>query len=464
MNPYSAYRPSGVEWLGDVPEHWEVRPLKALLSKNDSGVWGDDPEEEDVRSTIVLRSTEQTVDGGWAIEAPATRMLSPRARAGALLKVGDLVVTKSSGSEFHIGKTSLVTVEVSDLNACFSNFMQRLRCRSGFDPRLVWYLLNSPVGRQQLVFSSNTTTGLANLNGTIFGEVVTPVPPVDEQRVIAAFLDRETERIDALVAKNRQLTERLQEYRTALITRTVTRGLPPDAAITAGLDPSPRLKPSGVKWLGDVPEHWEVGNIRRYAEMKSGHTPSRQHPEYWEDCDIPWFTLSDVWQLRDGRATYLDETRELISHVGIANSAAALLPAGSVILSRTASIGFSGIMPVPMATSQDFWNWVCGPKLTPKYLLLTFRSMHSEFNRLMRGSTHRTIYEASAASFCIPVPPTPEQQAIVEFLEERLPSNDAALDAATRAIERLQEYRTALITAAVTGKVDVREPLAADGS
>ena len=222
LDPSPRLKPSGVEWLGDVPEHWEVRPLKALLSKNDSGVWGDDPEEEDVRSTIVLRSTEQTVDGGWAIEAPATRMLSPRERAGALLKVGDLVVTKSSGSEFHIGKTSLVTVEVSDLNACFSNFMQRLRCRSGFDPRLVWYLLNSPVGRQQLVFNSNTTTGLANLNGTIFGEVVTPVPPVDEQRVIAAFLDRETERIDALVAKMRLLIERLQEHRTALITAAVT--------------------------------------------------------------------------------------------------------------------------------------------------------------------------------------------------------------------------------------------------
>ena len=222
LDPSPRLKPSGVEWLGEVPEHWEVRPLKALLSKNDSGVWGDDPEEEDVRSTIVLRSTEQTVDGGWAIEAPATRMLSPRERAGALLKVGDLVVTKSSGSEFHIGKTSLVTVEVSDLNACFSNFMQRLRCRSGFDPRLVWYLLNSPVGRQQLVFNSNTTTGLANLNGTIFGEVVTPVPPVDEQRVIAAFLDRETERIDALVAKMRLLIERLQEHRTALITAAVT--------------------------------------------------------------------------------------------------------------------------------------------------------------------------------------------------------------------------------------------------
>ncbi len=97
-----------------------------------------------------------------------------------------------------------------------------------------------------------------------------PLPPLDEQRAIAAFLDRETERIDALVAKKRQLIERLQEYRTALITRTVTRGLPPDAARAAGLDPSPRLKPSGVEWLGDVPEHWEVRRLSSVIQCLDG--------------------------------------------------------------------------------------------------------------------------------------------------------------------------------------------------
>ena len=98
------------------------------------------------------------------------------------------------------------------------------------------------------------------LTPTDLGGHALPLPPLDEQRAIAAFLDRETERIDSLVAKKRLLIERMQEYRTALITRTVTRGLPPEAARAAGLDPSPRLKPSGVEWLGDVPEHWDVKN------------------------------------------------------------------------------------------------------------------------------------------------------------------------------------------------------------
>ena len=324
------------------------------------------------------------------------------------------------------------------------------------DAVFLYRAMQSGAVNRQLQASASGVTRYGLPNAAV-GDALLPLPPLDEQRVIAAYLDRETERIDALVAKKRLLIERLEEYRTALITRTVTRGLPPEAARAAGLDPSPSLKPSGVEWVGEVPEHWEVGNIRRYAEMKSGHTPSRQHPEYWEDCYIPWFTLADVWQLRDLRTVYAGETRELVSEVGIANSAAELLPSGTVMLSRTASVGFSGIMPVPMATSQDYWNWVCGTKLIQNYLLLAFRAMRTEFDRLMRGSTHRTIYEADAASFHIPVPPLDEQRAIITFLGERLPSTDAASDAAAQAIERLHEYRTALITAAVTGKIDVRE-------
>ena len=174
--PYPAYRPSGVEWLGEIPAHWETIRLKSVLARNDSGVWGDEPGNHE--GTIILRSTEQTIDGGWAISDPAMRGLSPREKADALLAVGDLVVTKSSGSELHIGKTSLVTEDVAQLQACFSNFMQRLRCLPALEPKLTWYVLNSPVGRQQLIFNSSTTTGLANLNRTILGELVTPIPPL----------------------------------------------------------------------------------------------------------------------------------------------------------------------------------------------------------------------------------------------------------------------------------------------
>jgi type I restriction enzyme S subunit len=190
--------------------------------------------------------------------------------------------------------------------------------------------------------------------------------------------------------------------------------------------------------------------------MRTGHTPSRSEPEYWEGSDIPWFTLADVWQLREGRQKYLGETKERISRLGLENSAAELLPAGTVVLSRTASVGFSGIMPVPMATSQDFWNWVPGGKLVSEYLLYAFRSMQHEFERLIMGSTHKTIYQPDAARLAIAVPPIAEQAAMVRYIDRETEQIDQMVAKVEAAIERLQEYRAALITAAVTGKIDVR--------
>ena len=271
----------------------------------------------------------------------------------------------------------------------------------------------------------------------------TLVPPLDIQLRIARFLNDKTATIDALIEKKRTLLARLAEKRQALITRAVTKGLDPDAP----------MKPSGIDWLGDIPAHWETGNIRRFAQMKTGHTPSRSNPEYWDHCTIPWFTLADVWQLRDGTRWYLEETAEMISKIGLANSAAELLPAGTVVFSRTASIGYSGIMPQPMATTQDFWNWICGPRLTPEYLLLLFRSMAQKFEESTSGSTHKTIYQGIAAGLEICVAPVAEQTAIAFFVFEKMARIDKAAQQIRSSIGRLSEYRSALITVAVTGQM-----------
>ncbi|MEV4149371.1 restriction endonuclease subunit S [Amycolatopsis sp. NPDC049691] len=198
-----------------------------------------------------------------------------------------------------------------------------------------------------------------------------------------------------------------------------------------------------------IPSHWQSGNIRRFAQMKTGHTPSRSVPEYWESAEIPWFTLADVWQLRDGRQTYLGETENKINELGLANSAAELLPAGTVVLSRTASVGFSGIMPRPMATSQDFWNWVCGPTLLPEYLNYQFKSMAAEFKSLNMGSTHQTIYQKDAAALQIVVPPLDEQRAIADYLDRETARVDTLIEEQQRLIEMLRERRAAVISSAL---------------
>jgi type I restriction enzyme, S subunit len=198
-----------------------------------------------------------------------------------------------------------------------------------------------------------------------------------------------------------------------------------------------------------VPDHWASGNIRRFAQMKSGHTPSRSVPAFWENTNIPWFTLADVWQLRDRRQIYLGETASQINELGLANSAAELLPVGTVVLSRTASVGFSGIMPRPMATSQDFWNWVCGPELVPEYLNYQFKSMNAEFKSLNMGSTHQTIYQRDAATLQIVVPPLEEQRTIVDHLDRETARIDTLIEEQQRLIEMLRERRAAAIGEAV---------------
>jgi type I restriction enzyme M protein len=223
-----------------------------------------------------------------------------------------------------------------------------------------------------------------------------------------------------------------------------------------GLNRAAPLRDSGHEWIGNIPAHWDVARIRQVARLESGHTPSRQHPEYWrpDECTIPWVSLADVWQIREGGVDVIRETSEKISPLGIANSAARVLPAGTVIVSRTASVGFSAMIAEPMATTQDFVNWVCGPRLRPRYLLYVFRAMRDEFRRLTMGSTHQTIYMPDVARFVTPVPPLAEQDAIVEEVSRRLSSFEALAAAVTAQIDRLGEYRQALITAAITGRLD----------
>ena len=243
------------------------------------------------------------------------------------------------------------------------------------------------------------------------GDLSVPLPPVDEQKAIADSLDRETAKIEALIAKQHELINLLQEKRAALINQAVTKGLDADVA----------MKDSGVEWLGEVPAHWKIRRTKFLAKLRSGHTPSRKKPEYWKGCTIPWFGLADIWQIRDGQVEYVQETAEKISEIGLARSAARLLPEGTVILSRTASVGFSAILGVDMATTQDFVNWICGPSLRPDYLLYAFRAMGPEFQRLTMGSTHQTIYMHDVASFSTPVPPTAEQDLIVSFVAGKPP-------------------------------------------
>ncbi len=220
IDPSVPMRDSGVKWLGNVPAHWHVSPLKHYLDRNDGGVWGDEPTSE--TDTIVLRSTEQAVDGSWQIIDPARRKLSSSEISKSLLREGDLLVTKSSGSEQHIGKTSLVTEDVAKLKACYSNFMQRLRVSHKTTPEFVALILNNRIAREQLAYQSNSTTGLANLTAGMIGEVKCCFPPLHEQNELIKNIHANTTPLDLLSDKTNRSIELLKEHRSALITAAIT--------------------------------------------------------------------------------------------------------------------------------------------------------------------------------------------------------------------------------------------------
>jgi len=219
LDPKVKFKPSGVEWIGDIPEHWEACQLKRYLLRNDGGVWGSGFSEDGV---IVFRSTEQTVDGQWRITDPARRILTEAERIGAILEAGDLLVTKSSGSPSHIGKTTLVTDEIAALSPCFSNFMQRLRVKQRVEPEYLWLYMNSRAARTQLQYLSNSTTGLGNLSESIVGRIVAFLPPKPEQLAILSGLKSEMTPIDTAIQKAENEIELMREYRTRLISDVVT--------------------------------------------------------------------------------------------------------------------------------------------------------------------------------------------------------------------------------------------------
>ncbi|PVC85444.1 hypothetical protein DBP19_26870 [Streptomyces sp. CS090A] len=196
-------------------------------------------------------------------------------------------------------------------------------------------------------------------------------------------------------------------------------------------------------WLSD--SRWPTAPIRFVARLGSGHTPSRNVPEYWEDCKVPWITLADVWQLRTGRVDVITDTKEKVSSLGLANSSAVRHPAGTVILSRTASVGFSAIMGTAMATSQDFATWTCGPDLDPRFLLHSLRAMAPDLKRVATGSTHKTIYMPDIEQLRVPLPSIEEQRRIADFLDTQTARIDRMMNLQQAALDRVAERDAAAL-------------------
>jgi type I restriction enzyme S subunit len=426
--------------LASVGSRYEVQ-LGKMLNAERAAEPGDLGASPYLRNVNVQWDRIDTSDLKWM-------RFDTEERAKYELRAGDLLVCEG-------GEIGRCAVWRGESDGCF--FQKALiRVRPHADDEVAWLALCLRVLAETGVLAAGTDRStIDHLPAEKLRALRIPLPRPPMQRAILGRADAQIARLDALVSARTRQAASLTERRRAVMFAAVS------GALTSG---SP-LRSTAVPWLSTLPEQWGETKLTRVARLGSGHTPSRSRPEWWTDCSIPWITTGEVAQIRDDRREVLVETREMISEVGLANSAAELRPAGTVVLCRTASAGYSARMGADMATSQDFATWTCGDQLLPRFLLFCLRAMRPDLlGRLAMGSTHRTIYFPDLQSIRVPLPTIDEQQSALDAADRQLDVLGPLESAIDRQIALLRERRQALIAAAVTGTLPAPESLKANAA
>ena len=282
-----------------------------------------------------------------------------------------------------------------------------------------------------------------------------PLPERREQDAIADFLHRETAKIDTLVAKKRTLIERLEEKRTALISRTVTRGLPSEVARAGGFEPNPKLRPSGIEWLGDLPEHWETRRLRHMSDQITVGVVVNPS-SYVSDEGVPFLLGGDIREFRID-TTACNRCPPDVSDGPLRKSR---LSPGDVVVVRVGYPGVAAVVPDDLAGANCASMMIvrAHPRFYSQWLAYLFNSQvgRDQIEIVQYGAAQKQFNISHAVDFAFPFPPFQEQRAIAEFLDGGTAQIDGMVSRVETAIERLREYRGALITAAVTGQIDVR--------
>lgn len=325
--------------------------------------------------------------------------------------------------------------------------MQRIRLKPTFLPKLAWHILNNDLARLQFDLLSNSSTGLANLNATMVGQIILPIPPLPEQTQIATFLDRETAKIDELVAEQRRLMQLLKEKRQAVISHAVTKGLNPDAP----------MKPSGIEWLGDVPAHWDCYALKYLATIKTGFAFSSD--DFVEE-GIPVLRIGDI--NTEGGVDF-SSARFLPEEYADKYPDVLVLKDDIVMAMTGATIGKVGryIDDQPALLNQRVCIYRATLPNSQRYLWYILNTaFYTEHIALAAvGGAQPNISDSELLRCSVPVPSIDEQTTIADFLTIETAKFDTLASEAQRAIDLLQERRTALISAAVTGQIDVRAAL-----
>ena len=443
---YPAYRSSGVEWLGEVPEYWAVYSLKRSVEGCVNGFWGDEPDGEFDIPVIRVADFDRA-KSLVGLEKLTYRSITLKDRLSRLLKPGDLLIEKSGGGEKTlVGCTVLFE---HDFEAVTSNFVARMRPHKGFESGFLCYVFNSLYQGRVNYPAIKQTTGIQNLDSEAYLQEYFCFPPPSEQIQIARFLDHETAKIDTLIAEQRRLIELLKEKRQAVISHAVTKGL----------DPSIPLKDSGVQGLGKVPAHWAITKLGHYARVQTGF-PFSSALFSLDDTEIRLLRGVNV-----GVGSLKWEDTVYWSRSAVDQVSDYLMIEGQIVLGMdrpwiSDGLRIARVLPadMPCLLLQRVAAITAREALSHDYL---FQLLSSEIFRAyvepdLTGVSVPHISPEQILGFLIPVPPVHEQNQIVEFLKDEFGAMEALLGQASLGVALLREHRAALISAAVTGKIDLR--------
>lgn len=423
---------SGISWVGEIPKEWLCIKAKNIIKSNDGGVWGNEPTSTE-NDKIVLRSTEQTIDGKWIIEEPAKRDLSKIPYKNCLIKPNDLLITKSSGSSLHIGKTTLADDYFTTNECYYSNFLQRIRLQKSYYPLYAWFIFNAVFVREQFAYMQNSTSGLGNINSTDIENIIVPIPTLAEQQRIAEFLDRECGKIDGLKEDIQAQIDTLEQYKRSVITE----------AVTHGLNPSAPMKECSVSWARQIPQHWKV--------MPNKHlmTKIKNICPIYKGEDILSLTMYGVIVRDLDAGGKMPSSFDGYQYIKKGNLLMCLFDIdvtprciGIIKQNGITSPAYSQFKMKKIANARFYYYY---------YLMLDYTK---ELLHLAKNLRH-SLTEDQLGAIKQLVPPLDEQQKIADYLDNKCAEIEQIIADKKSQIETLDGYKKSLIYEYVTGKKEV---------
>jgi len=438
MKRYPNYKVSGIEWIGEIPEEWNVVLLKRVCDKITDGSHYSPPTEDNGYPYITVQNINGNNIDFKNCKFIAKDQYELLKRGGAQPEINDILLTKDG----TIGKAIIIKEKkdfvilssigliTPNINIISSDFLR--------------YFLISGLNIDQM-FSFIRGSALTRLTIKLINELIIAYPSKnDEQKAIADFLDQKTRQIDTLIEKKQKQIELLKEQRTAVINQAVTKGL----------DPNVKMKDSGIEWIGEIPEEWEIVRLKYISTIVNGSTPKSSITKYW-DGNIIWVTPNNFDKLKD---KWINDSLKKITEAGLNSCGTTITPEYSIILSTRAPIGHIGITTINTCTNQGCKTIVPEQsKCNYNFLYYFLFIANDELQSLGQGSTFMELSSPNLKDFKISMPKINEQKAIATYLEQKTKQIDNLIKKIQSQISIFQEYRTSLISEVVTGKIDVRD-------